>query len=67
MLGDATKHKTLIFDMDETLVHCVFLKNENDFHNKGDKVVKCTKKDGKELIISIKFRPGLFEVLEHLS
>ena len=61
--GDMTRHKTLIFDMDETLIHSqIILPNtETDFTKDFD---ICLPNGGK---FAISIRPYAKKCLEHLS
>jgi hypothetical protein len=64
-LGKQTRHKTLILDMDETLVHAMI-------HEQGEQIedadFQFTLEDGgNDLIVSVKERPYWNETLTHLS
>ena len=65
MLPDAKKKsikKTLVFDLDETLIHCV----ENDKKiNPSENFVTFRFEDGQEFNASINIRPHAIECLTH--
>ena len=70
--GDLTKHKTLILDMDETMIESRFLENvgpeQTNIQHDGDFLVKVEGDEGGDSItISVKMRPYLDMCLEHLS
>lgn len=54
--------KTLVLDLDETLVHSSFQDVK-----KPDTVLRIESEGGEELTISVKYRPGLREFLEALA
>jgi CTD small phosphatase-like protein 2 len=60
--GELTRHKTLIWDMDETLIHAqLLMPNQESFNN--DFVI--TLKNGARFGVST--RPYMAKCLEHLS
>jgi Dullard-like phosphatase family protein len=62
--GPVTRQKTLILDMDETLIHAKpKIKGNEDFE--GDYEITLEDEEG-ELIFMVKMRPGLVECLERL-
>jgi TFIIF-interacting CTD phosphatase-like protein len=61
--GDYTRHKTLIWDMDETLVHTSLLMPDQDTAHNIDFTV--TLKNGTRFGVAI--RPYAIKCLEHLS
>ena len=61
--GEFTRHKTLIWDMDETLIHAQLLIPNQDFMDLSDFTV--TLKNGTKFAVTI--RPYMAKCLEHLS
>lgn len=65
--GEVDRQKTLILDMDETLIHAKpKIKSNEDFEGDYDIVLK-DDEDGSELTFMVKMRPGLVECLERLA
>lgn len=65
-LGDQDRQKTLILDMDETLIHAKpKIKANEDFE--PDFEITLQDEDGTELTFMVKQRPGLVECLERLA
>jgi hypothetical protein len=60
--------KTIVFDMDETLIHCKDdpneIKSKNFVH---DRQIKFKVADNKEIIAFMKFRPYMHKMLKKLS
>jgi hypothetical protein len=64
--GELTRHKTLIFDMDETLVHAMITtKDKAASIPQGDFEVGL--KSDPDLVVSVKMRPYMDLCLENLS
>ena len=60
--GELTRHKTLIWDMDETLVHVQYKLPGTEFHNHDFEV---TLKNG--VTYAVTKRPYMEKCLEHLA
>ena len=64
--GPVDRQKTLILDMDETLIHAKpKIPSNEDFE--GDYDIVLQDDDGSELTFMVKMRPGLVECLERLA
>lgn len=64
--GTVDRQKTLILDMDETLIHAKpKISANSDFE--PDYEISLEDDDGSELIFMVKMRPGLVECLERLA
>ena len=67
-LGEVKKQKTLILDMDETLIHAVILQKGEEPRSDGDFTITLSSEDdGDELKISVKMRPHMEDILDQLS
>lgn len=60
--GELTRHKTLIFDLDETLIHSTLITSKDEVVNKEFEI---TLANGVKYAIAI--RPYIYQCLEHLS
>lgn len=56
-------NKTVIFDLDETLVHCV----EDIYNNKADKLIQVKFPNGEVATAGINIRPYAIECLRRAS
>mmetsp|Transcript_35867 Transcript_35867/g.34924 ORF Transcript_35867/g.34924 Transcript_35867/m.34924 type:complete len:150 (+) Transcript_35867:440-889(+) len=69
-LGERTRNKVLVLDMDETLIHAKYLYENSDHSNdNGDFFVNITSKTNEkdQVKISVKMRPHLDSCLEYLE
>ena len=65
--GPINRQKTLILDMDETLIHAKPKIKGNEHFDPDFEITLTDDEDGSELVFMVKMRPGLVECLERLG